>query len=120
MMSVQETVTRIKALHTFATLAPKGVRNIEDATQHISHVLKIDTEDNTQIKIAIIVVSTQGLTLAQLATLQAYKDRGYTYSYILAHSETDIYYCEISQVAGHVNLGTFKLNKDCMKTMPIG
>lgn len=108
-----------KALRTFAKQAPKGQRNIEDQDQHIDYSLKIATETGNQINIAVIIVSKQGLTLANLATLQAYKSRNYNYSYILAYNETDIYYCEISEVAGHVDHGTFKLNKDCMKKAAI-
>ena len=97
-----------KALATFAKQAPKGQRTIEDHHQHISYKMQVITEDD------------QGLTLSNLATLQAYKDRGYTFAYILAYNQDNIYYCEISKVAGHVEDGTFKLNKDCLTIKPIG
>ena len=109
------TALEAKALAAFAKAAPKGRRTIVDHDQHIDYSMQIQTETGTQINIAVIIVKQQGLTLANLATLQAYKSRNYNYSYILAYNETDIYYCEISQVAGHVDQGTFKLNKDCMK-----
>jgi len=109
-----------KALATFAKQAPKGQRTIEDHHQHISYKMTIATETGTHMSIALIVVKDQGLTLSNLATLQAYKDRGYNFAYILAFNEQNIYYCEISKVAGHVEEGTFKLNKDCMTVKPIG
>lgn len=116
---MNDTLNQAKALAAFAKQAPKGERTIEDQDQHIDYSLQILTETGSKINIAVIVVKQQGLTLANLATLQAYKSRNYNYSYILAYNETDIYYCEISEVAGHVNQGTFKLNKECMKTAAI-
>jgi hypothetical protein len=109
-----------KALATFAKQAPKGQRNIEDHYQHIDYKFSITTETGKQLTIALIVVRDQGLTLANLATLQAYKDRGYNYAYILAFNQENIFYCEISKVAGHVEDGTFKLNKDCLSIRSIG
>lgn len=109
-----------KALATFAKQAPKGQRTIEDHHQHISYKMQVITEDRGTMSIALIVASDQGLTLSNLATLQAYKDRGYTFAYILAYNQDNIYYCEISKVAGHVEDGTFKLNKDCLTIKPIG
>lgn len=109
-----------KALATFAKQAPKGQRTIEDHHQHISYKMQVITEDKGTMSIALIVAGDQGLTLANLATLQAYKDRGYTFAYILAYNQQNIYYCEISKVAGHVEDGTFKLNKECLTIKPIG
>jgi hypothetical protein len=109
-----------KALATFAKQAPKGQRTIEDHYQHIDYKFNITTETGKQLTIALIVVRDQGLTLANLATLQAYKDRGYNYAYILAFNQENIFYCEISKVAGHVEDGTFKLNKDCLSIRSIG
>jgi len=109
-----------KALATFAKQAPKGQRSIEDHYQHIDYKMQVVTEERGTMSIALIVARDQGLTLANLATLQAYKDRGYNYAYILAFNQENIFYCEISNVAGHVEAGTFKLNKDCMKVKPIG
>lgn len=116
---MNSTTMEAKALAAFAKQAPKGERKIIDQDQHIDYAMQIHTETGSQINIAVIIVKQQGLTLANLATLQAYKSRNYNYSYILAYNETDIYYCEISQVAGHVDQGTFKLNKDCMKKAAI-
>lgn len=109
-----------KALATFAKQAPKGQRTIEDHHQHIDYKFSITTETGKQITIALIVVRDQGLTLAQLATLQAYKDRGYTFSYILYYNENNIHYCEISQVRGAVDGGQFKMDKHCLSKKPIG
>lgn len=81
--------------------------------------MEIETETGQHITIAVIIVKQQGLTLANLATLQAYKDRGYNYSYLLGYNEQNIYYCEISQVSGHVDKGNFIINKESFKSMTI-
>lgn len=108
-----------KALATFAKQAPKGQRTIEDHHQHISYKMTLTTEDGRTIVIALIIAN-QGLTLSNLATLQAYKDRGYTFSYILYYNENNIHYCEISQVRGAVDGGQFKIDKHCLTKKPIG
>ena len=116
MESAEEITRRIKALNAFASNAPQGKKELDELedNKHITHTLKLEGN-----KLAAII-TTNNPTVANLATLEAYKVMyGWKYGYIISYTDTHVYYVEVSQVDAILAKGQLAIDPNCMKKVQL-
>ena len=113
--TAEEITTRIKALAAFAKAAPEGDKELEELEDsHITHALTLNKK-----KLAAII-TTNSPTIANIATLEAYKVRfGYPYGYIIQYTPEHVYYAEVSQIDAILVKGQLAINPACMKKLQL-
>lgn len=111
----EEITTRIKALAAFAKAAPEGEKEIEEVEDsHITHTLTLNKK-----KLAAII-TTNSPTIANLATLEAYKVKfGYPLGYIIQYTHQHVYYAEVSRIEAIIAKGSLAIDPTCMKKLQL-
>lgn len=94
-------LNEMHAMLAFVAKAPRGNKELLGDQQHIDYSLTLEGKP-----LAAIMLINDMPTLAQLATLEAYKNgRGYKFGYVLWYDWNNVYYQELNQIEGTIKDG---------------
>jgi len=114
---MQQSLEReIKAIHSWAKLAPGTKKEVDGDQQHVDYTLVADG-----IKLAVVITTKQEvITARELAILDNYKSGGiWKFAYVLHITPGKVYYQEIAQLSGKLQGNTITPELSSFKSITI-